>query len=54
MLDINAYLLAGAALLLVATAFWIVSLSKDDVSIVENMSGCANDLVSLMTFPGHH
>ncbi|NNC64324.1 MAG: DUF1295 domain-containing protein [Gammaproteobacteria bacterium] len=37
MLDINAYLLAGAALLLVATAFWIVSLIKDDVSIVDSV-----------------
>ncbi|MDH3418783.1 MAG: DUF1295 domain-containing protein [Gammaproteobacteria bacterium] len=37
MLDFTAYLWAGAALLLVATAFWIVSLVKDDVSIVDSV-----------------
>ncbi len=37
MLDISAYLWAGTALLLVATAFWLVSLIKDDVSIVDSV-----------------
>ncbi len=37
MLDFTAYLWAGAALLLVAVAFWIISLVKDDVSIVDSV-----------------
>jgi steroid 5-alpha reductase family enzyme len=37
MLDTTAYLLAGAALLGVATAFWLLSLVRDDVSIVDSL-----------------
>ena len=37
MFDFTAYLGAGAALLLIAVAFWIVSLVKDDVSIVDSV-----------------
>ncbi|NIW24994.1 MAG: DUF1295 domain-containing protein [Gammaproteobacteria bacterium] len=37
MLDVNAYLWAGAALLLIAVAFWVISIVKDDVSIVDSV-----------------
>lgn len=37
MLDVTAYLWAGAALLGVAVAFWLISLIKNDVSIVDSV-----------------
>jgi steroid 5-alpha reductase family enzyme len=37
MIDWNAFLFSGAALLLVAVVFWLVSLLRNDVSIVDSL-----------------
>lgn len=37
MIDWNAFLFSGAALLLVAVVFWLVSLIRNDVSIVDSL-----------------
>ncbi len=50
MLDATAYLWAGAALLLVATAFWVVSLVDDDVSIVDSVWSLMFLIVALAYF----
>jgi steroid 5-alpha reductase family enzyme len=48
MLDPSAFLLSGGALLAVALAFWLVSLVKDDVSIVDSLWSMMFLLVALV------
>lgn len=48
MIDWTAFLWAGAALLVVAIAFWLISLWRDDVSIVDSLWSLMFLLVALV------